>query len=128
MTDHDENEDLPAELVAALKQRERPADVITRRVDREISAMAAAQFAARKPAPRRRAWAAVAATAVLSIFLVTISRDPAPGRDELYTDVDGSGQIDIADVLALARDGHALTQSDLDAFAAHIVSLSGDDS
>lgn len=128
MTDHHENEVLPDEFVAALRNRELPADVITGRVDREISAMAAAQFAARKPAPRRYAWAAVAATAVLGIFLVTLSRDPAPGRDDLYTDVDGSGQIDIADVLALARDGHALTQGDLDAFAAHIVSLSGDDS
>ena len=128
MTDHDDIEDLPAELIAALRKRELPADVITRRVDRELMAMAAEQFATRKPAPGRRAWAAAAAVAALGIALVISSYDPAPTRSDLYTDVDGSGQVDIADVLALARDGHEVTQDDLDAFAASIVSLDGDQS
>ncbi len=128
MTDHDDIDDLPAELVAALKSRELPADVITRRVDRELAATAAEHFSTRKPAPRRRAWAAVAAVAMVGIVLSISNYDPAPTRSDLFTDVDGSGQVDIADVLALARDGHELTQDDLDAFAASIVSLNGDDS
>ena len=128
MTDHDDIDDLPAELVAALKSRELSADVITGRVDRELVAMAAEHFSARKSAPKRRAWAAVAAVAMVGLALVIPKNDPAPTRSDLFTDVDGSGQVDIADVLALARDGHELTEADLDAFAASIVSLTGDDS
>ena len=123
--------ELPAEFVDALKARELPSEVITSRVDREIGQIAAAHFAGR-PAqrpirrPRRQhAWLAIAASLVVAVGvgLVLPGRDPAPTRDDLYTDIDGSGQVDIADVLALARDGQGISPDDLDAFAASIVSL-----
>ena len=128
MKEHNDIEELPTEFVAALKKRELPADVITRRVDCELAAMATAQFSARRSASRRYVWAAAAAAVVIGIVVAFSALDPALTRNDLYTDVDGSGQIDIADVLALARDGRDLTPSDLDAFAASIVSLDGDES
>lgn len=128
MKDSNDIEDLPAEFVSALKRRELPADMITRRVDRELQAMAAEQFATRKLAPRRHNWAAVVAVAVIGTILLISTRDPVLTKNDLYTDVDGSGQVDIADVFALARNGRDLTQNDLDAFAASIVSLDGDES
>ena len=128
MKEHNDIEELPTEFVAALKKRELSADAITRRVDRELGVMATAKFSARRPAPRRHVWAAAAAAVVIGIVVAFSALDPALTRNDLYTDVDGSGQIDIADVLALARDGRDLTPSDLDAFAASIVSLDGDES
>lgn len=123
MANHDDNDILPADLVAALKARERSADVITTRVDHTLMALAAEQFAARRRAPRRYAWAAAAAIAAVAIAATVLSRSPSLGRDDLFTDVDGSGRIDIADVLVLARDGRGLTDADLEAFAASVVRL-----
>ena len=72
---------------------------------------------------RRGAWGAAAACAVLVVALTTgrhaLDRDTA-----LYADVDGSGRIDIADVLVLARSEHGVEQADLDAFAWRVVALS----
>ena len=65
-------------------------------------------------------WAAIAASFIAAIFIVSDLRSPNP----LYADHDSSGQIDIADVLAVAREGY--DQEQLDAFAMQIVSLSED--
>ncbi len=72
---------------------------------------------------RPGAWAAAAASAVLAVGLTT-SYLPDRDRGPIYADIDGSGQIDIADVLALAREG--VPQAELDAFARRVVALDRD--
>lgn len=115
--------DLPASLVDQLKSADRPVPMITARVDREIAESARAHFAGRRRLPllRRTALAAVAATVLIGI-LVLQWQVPRPDRAAVYGDLDRSGQIDIADVLAAARE-HKASRPELDAFAYRVVSL-----
>ena len=124
MADNDIPDDrLPEALIDELKRRDEAPDAITSRVDRTLAAAARAHFGE----PRRAAWhrpgAWAAAGAVLAVGLAT---SYLPDRDggPVYADVDGSGRIDIADVLALAREGVA--QAELDAFARRVVALDRD--
>ena len=126
MHDEDNLEGLPDELVAELKKADKPGSLITAKVDRSIANLAREQFESR-PEKRRRmapAWYAVAATVLLAVLVLPVTNRLVMDDDGLYTDVDDSGQIDIADVLTLARrsDGE-ITQEELDAFAMQIVSL-----
>lgn len=131
MANEDEQpDDLPRALVDELESADRPMPLITARVDREIAAQARSHFAARRQPARvpRSAWAAMAATAatVLLAVLMLQSRAPLPpASDDVYADVDGSGRVDIADVLALARAREAgeRSRAELDAFAMRIVTL-----
>ena len=62
--------------------------------------------------------------ALIAVLAVQLGGPMIRDERSLYADVDGSGRIDIADVLALARaDGPDVTQADLDAFAMRVVSL-----
>lgn len=120
---NDDLPELPDELVEALK--EDPTPLITARVDREIEARARRAFRSRKaPARKHRPtrWAAIAASIVATVFIVGDLQTPRT----LYADHDSSGQIDIADVLAVAREGY--TQGQLDAFAMQVVALDEDGS
>ena len=115
---------LPQPLRDELKRLDRAPDVITARVDRAVAKAARDHFSARG-IPRWRhqgAWGAVAACAVLAVAL-TVGREALDRDPALYSDVDGSGRIDIADVLALARSGSGIDQADLEAFAWHVVAL-----
>ena len=115
---------LPKPLIDELKRLDRAPDVITARVDRALAATARDHFSTRG-APRwwrHSAWGAVAACAVLAVAL-TVGREALDRDPALYSDVDGSGRIDIADVLALARSGSGIDQADLEAFAWHVVAL-----
>ena len=115
---------LPEGLIDELKRRDVAPDAITSRVDRSLAAAARAQFGEPRAVWHRPgAWAAAAASAVLAVGLAT-SYLPDRDRGPIYADVDGSGQIDIADVLALAREGVA--QAELDAFARRLVALDRD--
>ena len=125
MPDRDEPlPDLPADWIDALSRVDRAPAVVTRGVDRAIGAAAEAQLAARRARPSWRhpgGWAALAA----SLALVTVVAVLWGGGDEaLYADVDASGRIDIADVLALARTGTA-SPRELEAFAQRVVALDG---
>ena len=123
MSPEDEtSEDLPRSLIDALKSTERPLPLITARVDREVSAMARAQFAGRRPRKLRPAWWAAAASLVVAVLVLQLQDPGAPVDGPVYADIDQSGRIDIADVLALARTSDADPQK-LDAFAMRIVSL-----
>ena len=120
---------LPATLVEALKAEDQPPALITSRADRAIESQAAAHFGSRRSSARdwRPAWYAAAAAAAVALLLV-VPREPSinegiGAQDGFYADVDGSGQIDIADVLAVARSGRA-SQPDIDAFASRVVTLS----
>lgn len=128
-TDNDNEPQLPATLIEALKAEDQPTALITSRADRALEAQAAAHFAARRSTARdwRPAWYAAAAAAAVALLLV-VPREPSinegiGAQDVFYADVDASGRIDIADVLAVARSGRA-TQPDIDAFAARVVTLS----
>ena len=133
--DSDDIADLPQPVIEALRAAEPAPALITATVDREIAAMAAQQFAARRvrPGRLRPAWVAMAATVLVAITaFIVLDREP-PGVDhrtdaDVYADVDGSGRIDIADVLLTARNASAggVSQAEIDAFAARIVSLDRD--
>ena len=115
---------LPQPLIDELKRLHRAPDVITARVDRAVAATARDHFSVRGfPRWRRHgAWGATAACAVLAVAL-TVGREALDGGPALHSDVDGSGRIDIADVLALARSGSDVDQAELDAFAWRVVAL-----
>lgn len=126
MHEEDNQDRLPDSLIAELSKADRPGPTITAKVDRTVAGLAREQFAAR-PLERRHArpaWLAVAATIILGVFVLQTQNPPETNVAELYTDVDRSGQIDIADVMALARsENRKVTQTELDAFAMRIVSL-----
>ena len=118
---------LPQPMIDELKRLDRAPDVITVRVDRAVAGMALDHFAGRR-APRWQrygAWGAVAACAVLVVALTT-GRHAIERESGIFSDIDGSGRIDIADVLALARSGDGIAQADLDAFALRVVALDRD--
>lgn len=123
----DEFEGLPGSLVTGLKAADRSVPMITAAVDRRVSAMAKAHFRERRqriPVPRP-AWAAIAATLIVAVIVGYWRLDPVFEQTDIYADVDRSGRIDIADVLALARSQEAGERSreQLDRFAAKVVSL-----
>ena len=127
MTGADEQDaQLPKDLIDELKRIDRAPAVITSRVDRSLATMARAHFAP-LGVPRWQspgAWSAAAAC-VLAVALFTTNRLSDRADTSIYADIDGSGQIDIADVLALARTGQGVDQTALDAFAFRLVALDG---
>ncbi len=141
-------EQLPEAIIDRLRGEEQSISIISPKIDQIILAEAKSHFAAREPAKSRTltrpAWAAIAASTVLAIlvmseFYIEQSVDisgfmdtsrfldplPAPG---FFADVDNSGRLDIVDVLALARrhEGNpaAVSQAQIDALMMKIVSLS----
>lgn len=125
MPDRDETlPNLPADWIDTLNRVDSPPAVVTRAVDRAIGDAVEAQFAERRARPAWRhpaGWAALAA----SLALVTVVAVRWDGGDEaIYADVDASGRIDIADVLALARTGRA-SPRELEAFVQRVVALDG---
>ncbi|NOR35268.1 MAG: hypothetical protein GQ577_00840 [Woeseiaceae bacterium] len=119
----DETEELPDALIEALKSADEAVPLITARVDREVLKMARDQFAGRKPAWRRRpAWAAVAATALIAIFVVQLDQP----TQQVNLSIKAARPADITDVLKLAREraGDPAAQVEIDALAMRVVSLS----
>ena len=103
---------LPESLVDALKQADKPVPMITARADHAIRAMAEEQFRGRATPRRmpRPAWVAIAASLLVAVLVVQNQESPAPESTGIYADVDGSGRIDIADVLQAARNRDDLSQ------------------
>ena len=122
-----QDQQLPKALADALKRLDRAPDVITPQVDRALARQARAQFTTRRTPrwQRERAWGAAAAC-VLAVTLFATHHLAERGETSIYADVDGSGQIDIADVLTLARTRPGVNQADLDAFALRLVALDRD--
>ena len=127
-TDNDET--LPPAIAARLRALDRAQPIVDPRTDRAVLDAARAHFGARPMRSVRRRWAvpfAAAATLLLAAILLRplMLDTAAPARD----DVDGSGRVDILDVLALARmraaDGSAAGFSDasIDELAYRIVAL-----
>ena len=62
---------------------------------------------------------------LVAVLVMTLDTADDESRSVVVADVDNSGRVDIADVLALARqrDPERLRQDELDAFALQVVSL-----
>jgi hypothetical protein len=122
-------ETLPPAIVARLRRLDRSQPIVDPRTDRAVLEAANSYFRARPARVPHRRWAvpfAAAATLLLAAILVRpLVFDAAPARD----DVDGSGRVDILDVLALARvraergDAAGVTQASVDELAYRIVAL-----
>ncbi len=126
----DSQDELPSNILRALRESERGITTITPQVDRAILDLAGEHFKGREAGLRKIAnspwWLAAAASVVVALVLFTAQK-PEPVRAEsVYADADGSGKIDIADVLYLARknDNRRPSQAQLDAFAFRLVALS----
>lgn len=117
-------EDLPESLIGELKRADTALPLITARVDRQMTDLARDQFAGREApsAIPAMAWMAVAAALAVAVIGLQLWQPAVQERREIYADADGSGQIDIADVLVTAR-REALSQAEIDAFAMRVVSL-----
>jgi hypothetical protein len=122
------HDDLPGAIVARLRRADGSQPIVDPRTDRAVLDEARSYFAARpqRAAARRARWALPlgAAAAVLAGWLVVgpfgSMRVPSPD------DVDGSGRVDVLDVLALARASAArgdTADPRVDELAARIVSL-----
>ena len=124
---HEHDERLPETLIDEMKRIDRAPEVITSRVDRSLASRARTHFAPRRMPrwQRQSAWG-VAASCVLAVALFATYRLSEQGDTSMYADIDGSGQIDIADVLALAHTEQGVDQADLDAFAYRLVALDRD--
>lgn len=126
----DNDETLPPAIAARLRALDRAEPILDPRTDRAVLDAARAQFGSRPARSARRArrrWAvpfAAAATLLLAaILLRPLGVDVARDRD----DVDGSGRVDILDVLALARmraeGGAGVTDASVESLAYRIVAL-----
>ena len=126
--ENDEFDDLPEALVDRLKAADQSVPLLSARVDKAVLQLAQEQFSRRRSGlwRFRSAWAAVAATALLAFFILDIQAPRIAEPQGVYADIDGSGRVDIADVLSLARtagESGEVTQAEIDAFAMQVVSL-----
>lgn len=126
----DQDETLPPAIAARLRALDAAQPIVDPRTDRAVLDAARAQFRMRAVRPARRRWAvpfAAAATLLLAAILLRplLLDDAARARD----DVDGSGRVDILDVLALARmraednATAAVTDASVESLAYRIVAL-----
>jgi hypothetical protein len=130
----DPNTDQPATLPPAIASRLRALDrmqpIVDPRTDRAVLDAASRYFAARPAAAhaRRTRWAlplGAAAAVLLAAVLMRPLVFDVPSAD----DVDGSGRVDVLDVLALARmraadgDASGITDARIDELAYRIVAL-----
>jgi hypothetical protein len=125
-------DELPEALVEQLRQRDQPFVMLTPATDRAILAAAREQFAgaaSRAPVRRRWTWPAAAAAAAVLVALI-VARPFEQDRVELAVmadDIDGSGQVDVLDVFALARarsaDPAAVSEARVEQLAERIVAL-----
>ena len=123
-------ETLPPAIAKRLRELDRSQPIVDPRTDRAVLDAARAHFQGRPMrAARRRRWA-VPLGAAAAVLLAAVLMRPfvldtaAPLRD----DVDGSGRVDVLDVLALARaravrGDAAVTEARIEELAYRIVAL-----
>jgi hypothetical protein len=124
-------DELPDELRQAFRGHQRAVSVLTPAVDRAVLSQAEQHFSSRPSSQKSRlaapAWVAIAASLVLAVFVVSNQETTTPlatsASMPLHADHDQSGQVDIADVLALARSANPPSQDELASFAQSLVML-----
>jgi hypothetical protein len=128
--DTEQSATLPPAIASRLRALDRAQPIVDPRTDRAVLEAASKYFAARRATARavRSRWAlplgAAAAVLLAAVLMRPLILD-APSVD----DVDGSGSVDVLDVLALARmraaggDASGITDARIDELAYRIVAL-----
>lgn len=122
------DEELPEALIAALQEQRSSTRILTSSVDRRIAELSAAHFETTTRRSLRPAWVAIAASLLVATVAMQFYSATDTPTDIVLADVDGSGQIDIADVFAIARSSSSVSQAELDALAMQVVAIRDDGS
>ena len=132
-----EPEQLPAALIAELRRADSEVRVISSRIDRDVLKAADEQFSSRPPGQKPRlaapVWAAMAASLVLAFVFVAgdfqksadMAESASLRNTGIHSDLDGSGSVDIADVLLAAKmaGDDEVSRQQVEQFARRIVKL-----
>ena len=120
---------LPAAMISRLRALDRAEPIVDPRTDRAVLEAARTYFEGRPAAARaRRSRWAVPLGAAAAVLLVAVLMRPLVFQP-LADDVDGSGSVDVLDVLALARmraaagDASGVTEARIEELAYRIVAL-----
>src|SRR5688572_19655507 len=123
-------ETLPPAIANRLRRLDRAEPIFDPRTDRVVLEAARSYFAARPAAaPARRSRWAVPLGAAAAVLLAAVLVRPLVFRTPSADDVDGSGRVDMLDVLALARmraaggDASGITDTRIEELAYRIVAL-----
>ncbi|HEY3517143.1 MAG TPA: hypothetical protein VGL98_08855 [Gammaproteobacteria bacterium] len=123
-------ETLPPAIASRLRRLERSEPIFDPRTDRAVLEAARSYFAGRPAAARTRPprWA-VPLGAAAAVLLAAVLVRPVIFHTPSADDVDGSGRVDVLDVLALARmraaggDASGITEARIEELAYRIVAL-----
>jgi len=121
---------LPPAIASRLRRLDRAEAILDPRTDRAVLDAARSYFAARPAAaPARRSRWALPLGAAAAVLLAAVLVRPLVFHTPNADDVDGSGRVDVLDVLALARmraaggDASGITDTRIDELAYRIVAL-----
>ena len=123
-------ETLPPAIASRLRRLDRAEAILDTRTDGAVLEAARSYFAARPAAARaRRSRWAVPLGAAAAVLLAAVLVRPLVFHTPSADDVDGSGRVDVLDVLALARmraaggDASGITDARIEELAYRIVAL-----
>ena len=123
-------ESLPPAIASRLRRLDRAEAILDPRTDRAVLEAARSYFAARPVAARaRRSRWAVPLGAAAAVLLAAVLVRPIVFHTPSADDVDGSGRVDVLDVLALARmraalgDASGVTDARIEELAYRIVAV-----
>ena len=123
-------ETLPPAIASRLRRFDRTEAILDPRTDRAVLEAAQSYFATRPAAaPARRSRWAVPLGAAAAVLMAAVLVRPLVFHTPSADDVDGSGRVDVLDVLALARmraangDASGITEARIDELAYRIVAL-----
>jgi len=122
-------ETLPPAIASRLRRLDRAEAIFDPRTDRAVLETARSYFAARPAAPARRSRWALPLGAAAAVLLAAVLVRPLVFHTPSADDVDGSGRVDVLDVLALARlraaggDASGITDTRIEELAYRIVAL-----
>ena len=124
-------ETLPPAIARRLRALDREQPIVDPRTDRAVLDGARSYFQARPAAsrPRRARWSLPLGAAAAALLAAVLMRPLMLESPEAADDVDGSGRVDVLDVLALARmraaggDASGITDARIDELAYRIVAL-----
>ena len=128
-TEHSET--LPPAIARRLRALDREQPIVDPRTDRAVLDAAHSYFQARPESsrPRRARWSLPLGAAAAVLLAAVLMRPLMLESPEAADDVDGSGRVDVLDVLALARmraaggDASGITAARIDELAYRIVAL-----